>query len=371
MHILITADTVGGVWTYCRELTAGLLRQGVTVTLVSFGDLPDTAQTAWMESLAPDERSRLAYYPTAFKLEWMQDCDGDMKAAAEFLLGVIRENQPDLLHFNQYYFGALACDLPRIVVAHSDVVSWWVAVHGSEPPESSWSNWYRDIVARGLSEATTVIAPSRWMLDQVQRRYLTPRSASVIYNGRTPGLFNPYVSRRDRVLTVGRLWDAGKNAALLLRERMPLPISIVGADHHPGAAGDPFRARQRPDVRLEPKRNERQMAQIFSHASAYAALSQYEPFGLALVEAALSRCAIVASDIPSFRELWEDAALFFRNNDATDLRATLEMLVRDPALRNHYAHLAYRHALRKFSASRMVEEYLALYGSLLSITAVA
>src|SRR5208282_331116 len=37
MHVLITTDTVGGVWNYTRELVTGLSRRGIRVTLVSFG----------------------------------------------------------------------------------------------------------------------------------------------------------------------------------------------------------------------------------------------------------------------------------------------------------------------------------------------
>ena len=44
MHVLITADTVGGVWTYTRELACGLLHRGHRVTLVSFGRIPSPAQ---------------------------------------------------------------------------------------------------------------------------------------------------------------------------------------------------------------------------------------------------------------------------------------------------------------------------------------
>ena len=45
---------------------------------------------------------------------------------------VVREVQPDLLHLNQYCYGDLAPGVPRVVVAHSDIVSWWVGVHGRE-----------------------------------------------------------------------------------------------------------------------------------------------------------------------------------------------------------------------------------------------
>src|SRR5260370_4322250 len=361
MRILVTADTVGGVWTYSRELVTGLLRLGARVTLVSFGDLPTAGQTRWMESIHGRD---FDYRPTVFKLEWMQDSAADMKASSGYLLGVIRETEPDLLHFNQFYYGALDCGLPRVVVAHSDVVSWWAAVHGQEPPKTSWSNWYRDVVARGLDGATAVIAPSQWMLDQVQRQYLKPHRASVIYNGRTPALFNAYLTKEERIVAAGRLWDVAKNAGIFLRADMPAPVSIVGADHSSEQPDKLFAVQKNTKVHLQSQQDERQMAQIHARSAIYAAPSQYQPYGLAPVEAALSRCALVASDIPSFRELWQDAAVFFRNNDPQDLRRALEPLVHDPLLRHQCANLAYTHARRKFTAERMVSEYLELYRTL-------
>lgn len=370
MHILVTADTLGGVWTYTRELVTGLLGRGVQVTLVSFGSVPTPGQTRWMvQSPGLDGRGfshcGFRYYPTAFKLEWMQDSAAGMEASAEYLRGVIRETRPDLLHLNQFYYGDLGCDLPRVVVAHSDVVSWWVAVHGHEPPPTNWMNWYRSAVTRGLAQATAVIAPSQWMLEQVERHYLKPGRASVIYNGRTPALFNPHLTKEEKIVTVGRLWDHGKNARLLLRTEMPALVSIVGAHNHPEARGGGFLVEDAgPSTDLQPAQDEKQIVQILGRAAIYAAPSQYEPFGLAPLEAALSRCALVASDIPSFRELWDGAAVFFRNNDAQDLRHALELLVRDPVLRRERANLAYSHALRKFSVGRMIDDYIELYRAL-------
>lgn len=360
MHILVTTDTVGGVWTYTRELVTGLLARGVQVTLVSFGGIPSAGHTQWMVRL-----SGLDYRPTAFKLEWMQDSAADMEASSEYLLRIIREAKPDLLHFNQFYYGALDCDVPRVVVAHSDVVSWWVAVHGDEPPLSSWSSWYREAVTRGLAGATTVAAPSRWMLEQVQRHYFRPARPAVIYNGRTPGLFNPQMAKEEKIMSAGRLWDRGKNPGLLLAAEMPAPVEIVGANQHPEAHGNGFAAGSaRSNVQLRPQQDERQMVESLAHAAIYAATSQYEPFGLALVEAAFSRCALVLSDIPSFRELWDGAAVFFRRDDAQNLRQALELMVRDPLLRQKYASLAHNHALRKFDAARMTADYMELYRSL-------
>jgi glycosyltransferase involved in cell wall biosynthesis len=362
---LITADTVGGVWTYARELVTGLLRRGVRVTLVSFGDIPSLSQTHWMHQLRAEHAGRFDYRPTAFKLEWMQDSAADLEASADYLRRLIADIQPDLLHFNQFYYGSLDCDLPRLVVSHSDVVSWWLAVHGEAPPSSSWLDWYRESVSRGLDKATAVIAPSTWMLEQVERHYVKPRYASVIYNGRSPGFFNPYMTKENRIVSMGRLWDKGKNAGLLLETPMPAPVTIIGARHQPGADSERFVPENAgPTVDLESQQDERQMAKILGRASIYAAVSQYEPFGLAPVEAALSRCALVASDISPLRELWDGAAVFFRNNDAHDLRRTMEMLVRDPAQCRRCAGLVYKRARERFHAARMTEDYLSLYRAL-------
>jgi glycogen synthase len=99
MHALVTADTIGGVWTYARELVTGLVRRGVRVTLVSFGDIPTPEQTEWMQTL-----TGFSYRPTAFRLEWMQDADSDIQASSEYLRALISEVRPDILHLNQRTF---------------------------------------------------------------------------------------------------------------------------------------------------------------------------------------------------------------------------------------------------------------------------
>ena len=154
MHVLMTSDTVGGVWTYTQELASGLVRRGTRVTLVSFGKIPMPDQTTWMDGL-----EGLDYRPTAYKLEWMQDSERDVYESAEYLEAVIREVRPDLLHLNQYCYGTVSPGVPRVVVAHSDVVSWWEGVHGHEPENNAWTRWYRETVVSGLSCADIVIAP--------------------------------------------------------------------------------------------------------------------------------------------------------------------------------------------------------------------
>jgi glycogen synthase len=362
MHVLVTADTLGGVWTYARELVTGLVRRGVRVTLVSLGEIPSQQQTEWMEGLPG-----LDFRPTAFRLEWMQEAEADLDSSSEYLQAMVREVKPDLLHLNQYCYGSLSGSVPKVVVAHSDVVSWWVGVHGEEPRENRWMRWYRDTVTRGVAHADAIVAPTRWMLDALRAYYTEPQQGTVIYNGRNFNLFNPHMTKEESVLTVGRIWDGAKQVSLLMQQDQAVPVYVAGSDKHPDAAfrGDGPRARKQ-RVYFKGEQSEAQLRQLFGRASMYAATSRYEPFGLAPLEAALSRCALIANDIPSFHEVWGESAYYFGYNSAASLARAIARLHGDRELRQTYGNLAYHRARERFSAERMVDDYLNLYRTLIS-----
>jgi len=368
MHLLMTSDTVGGVWTYTQELVSSLVRRGNRVTLVSFGKIPVAEQTTWMDGL-----EGLDYRPTAYRLEWMQDSQRDVHESSEYLEAVIREVRPDLLHLNQYCYGTVSPQLPRIVVAHSDVVSWWIAVHGSEPEDSPWMRWYRRIVTSGLSCADVVIAPSQWMLDRLRTYYVSPGYGMVVHNGRTPSLFHPEYDKENIAVSVGRLWDPGKHVSLLLERDYPAQVCIVGSRHEPGKELDHAAEAEfgRPRMQFHGSMSQEQLRELYGRAAMYVATSRYEPFGLAPLEAAFSRCAVVANDIPVFHELWGDSACYFQQGDPEDLEYVLRELSGSAELRQHFATLAYNTACERFTADRMVENYANVYESVAATEQVA
>src|SRR5581483_376630 len=110
-RVLLTADTVGGVWTYALELARGLTDAGVTVGLATMG-----------APLRPDQQREaariagLALFESSFKLEWMADPWDDVGRAGEWLLGVEQRFQPDIVHLNQFCFGALRFRAPVLAV---------------------------------------------------------------------------------------------------------------------------------------------------------------------------------------------------------------------------------------------------------------
>jgi glycosyltransferase involved in cell wall biosynthesis len=301
----------------------------------------------------------------------MQEAEEDIGASREYLKLVVNETQPDIIHLNQFCYASLPVSAPKIVAAHSDVLSWWEAVRGDSPGDISWLRWYRNAVSEGLHGATAVVAPSNWMMEQLGRLYGAIPRGSVIYNGRSPTLFNPHVTKDDYILSVGRLWDSGKQVSLLNRIEPLAPVYVVGDEQHADAT---LRGRPRLNERkalFQGKQTETQLRHWYSRASIYAATSVYEPFGLAPLEAAFSRCAIVANDIPSFREIWGDSAVYFERNNASSLQHALGTLHVDRSMRMQYANLAYTRARQRYTADRMVEQYMSLYHSVVNTEATA
>jgi glycogen synthase len=364
VHVLVTADSLSSSWTYARELVTGLVTRGVRVTLVSFGEIPLPDQTSWMDHL-----HGLDYRPTAFRLEWMQEAEEDLPESSEFLLSLVRELRPDVLHCNQFCYGNLPVDIPKVVMAQGDLITWTQSVQDRSPQPGRALSWYRRTVLNGLQGADAVVAPSTWMLDRISDCYAPPRRGEVIYPGRNPIFFNPYVSKDDCVLAVGRLVDAGKQVFLLTQQQHPLPVCIVGSEQTVPQPRIPIRAdvkiaTEETSVAIRGPQTDAQLRALYSRAAIYAATSRYEPLGMPALEAAFSRCAIIANDIPSYREIWGDTALYFRTNDAASLADQIRLLNQDRAMRRAYAELAYTRARERFTTKRMIDQCLELYRSL-------
>src|SRR5690606_9974760 len=87
---------------------------------------------------------------------------------------------------------------------------------------------------------------------------------------------------------------------------------------------------------------------------------RYEPFGLAVLEAASAGCALVLSDLPSLRELWSDAAGFADAQDVRALHDALERLIASPA-RQKVLRQAARRRAKAFRPQAMGSAYRNLY----------
>jgi glycogen(starch) synthase len=355
-RVLMTADTVGGVWTYAVDLARGLSSRGVEVALATMGSPLSDAQRETAERIP-----RLRVFESTFRLEWMEEPWRDVERAGDWLLGLEARIGPDLVHLNGYSHAALPWSAPRLVVAHSCVLSWWSAVKGKEAPRE-WDRYRREVAA-GLAAADLVVAPGAAMLADLARHHGLPRRSRVIGNGRDGRLFRP-TAKEPIVFAAGRPWDEAKNLAALenVAPEVPWPVYVAG-DTLPPEAGSPEARTHftRHLGRLSP----RALAAWLGRSSIYALPARYEPFGLSVLEAALAGCALVLGDIPSLRETWRNRAAFVPPDDPAALAAALLRLIEDPDRRASLAAGARKRAV-ELTPERMLEGYLAAYGELLA-----
>jgi glycogen(starch) synthase len=160
-------------------------------------------------------------------------------------------------------------------------------------------------------------------------------------------------------VTAGRLWDEAKNLGLLAGVRSPVPVLIAGEPRFETITVSPVRI----GARLLGHLAEGALLELFRQSAIYICCSQYEPFGLAPLEAALCGCAVLAHDIPSLREVWSNGALYFAN--ATSLSELLTMLAYNPVELAAARQRSYSQA-QQYSAARMTDQYIDLYRGLLT-----
>lgn len=106
--------------------------------------------------------------------------------------------------------------------------------------------------------------------------------------------------------------------------------------------------------------SDRELAKLYIAASGLIYPSLYEGFGIPLVEAMTCQCPVIASDIPSSREITAGLAAYFHPDDATSLAAQLERLLQEPS-----PHLdAALQRSQEFSWDRTAGDMLNIYLSL-------
>lgn len=353
----MSADTLGGVWTYAVELARALDSYGVHVVLATMGNPLDDNKREEINTL-----SNVTVRESEFRLEWMENPWEDVDRSGQWLQELVSEYRPDLIHLNGFSHGACEWQCSSVIVAHSCVYSWFSHVKKAPPPEREWKEYKRRVTA-GLSATDMIITPSHAVADDIRKHYKIKTPLRVLYNGRRPVDFRPG-EKKPIVFAAGRIWDEGKNLSLLAEcaPSIPWPVYIAGESQHPDGKKTSLE-----NVYTLGSLGCVEMAQWFADASIYSLPAKYEPFGLSALEAALSGCALVLGDIPSLREIWGDAAVFVPVNDKYALSQSIGELIDNPGLRKGLSEKSRSRALR-LSSHRMGERYMQLYENLIRKT---
>lgn len=353
MNILMTTDSVGGVWSYSIELCRALAPYGIRVSLACMGGWLDDARRE--EALA---LRNVQLHESDFRLEWMDDPWRDVEDATKWMTELARQSRASVVHLNAYGPARGDYGVPVVLAAHSCVHSWWRSTRAAEP--DGGLRRYRRCVIEAIGSADRILAPTAAFLDAFLACYpeadATGRTR-VIHNGIDDRPWSPSrISSIPFVLGVGRVWDDAKN----LRR---LTAAVEGLDYAAFIAGPNEGVAATDGIVLLGALPRPRLASWYRRAAVLAHPACYEPFGLSVLEAALCGCPLLLADIPTLRELWHGAARFVPPGDTSGWRRNLQRLLEDEAERRILGRAARARALR-YSAARMASEYAALYREL-------
>lgn len=350
LRVFMTADAVGGVWSYALDLAQALSAGGAQVTLAVLGPQPGSAQSRQAANAG------VSLLSTGLDLDWTAASADAARVAGSAVARLSASLRPDIVHLHSA--GLLAGQsyaAPVVVTCHSCAATWWQAVHGGKlPPQLAWQ---RDRTAAGYARADALIAPSQTFALATMAAYGHPIDPVVVHNGRASCPIGQSAGEGAAVFTSGRLWDLGKDVATLDAAAALLPWPVVAAGSLDGPNGERASFSHLQALGwLSP----RQVADHLAASPIYVTAARYEPFGLGVLEAAQAGCALVLSDLPTFRELWDQAASFVPLGDPHGYAAAITGLMQDPARRAALGDAARARAGR-YTVAAMAAGTLAVY----------
>lgn len=351
----MTTDAVGGVWQYTLDLTAGLKERGVQVVLAVLGPEPSLEQRAAAE--AADAQIIL----TGLPLDWTAEARNEVEQAGREVLKLAEESEADIVHLNNPALaGTVTFTVPVVTVCHSCVATWWRSVRTGPLPEDFV--WRTELVRRSYGSASLLLAPSKAFAQATKETYGLSHLPRVVRNGRRHNGIAGHSSTPPFVFTAGRLWDEGKNFAALDRAAAHLSIPVLAAGSTEGPDGTSIRALH---AQMLGPLSETEVARYLNARPIFVSAARYEPFGLAVLEAAQAGCPLVLSDIPTFRELWRDAAIFVSADDSSAIAGAIEMLAGDREKHRRLGQAAEERA-RVYSSDAMCSGVMSAYRCLLA-----
>ncbi|MGF9762694.1 glycosyltransferase family 4 protein [Microvirga sp. 0TCS3.31] len=357
LHMLMTTDAVGGVWQYVLDLAGGLRTHGVRTTVAVLGPEPSVDQQAVAKAAGAE------LVVTDLPLDWTASHEGEVKEASQSIARLATQIRPDLVHLNAPALAAHAeFDVPVVAACHSCVATWWQAVKGGPLPEDFI--WRTDLVMRGYASASRLLAPTRAFAQATAGAYGLTQPPAVVRNGRRSLQGGADARSETFVFTAGRLWDEGKNFSALDRMAACLSIPVLAAGPMQGPNGTQVEAHH---AKALGRLSDEDVARYLSKQPIFVSTALYEPFGLAVLEAAQAGCTLVLSDIPTFRELWDGAALFVDLSNEREAADAVDRLVQDPDARALLGRAARKRA-EVYSVEAMTKGVLGVYRSALAGT---
>lgn len=234
---------------------------------------------------------------------------------------------------------------------------------------------FNKILNHAINDSAKIIAPSNFVKEDILDNFNVPSSKiTVTYEAAEKEYFsNRQSSIVDRQLTLLYVGNAypHKNLEKLLDALKILntKYNILDTNLTLVCPRDVFSQRLKhlisqkglqDKVMLTGYKKPRELSAIFARSTAYISPSLSEGFGIPGLNAMASQILLICSNIPTFKEIYGDAAVYFDPNDSSDIANKIKRVLSDEKLRDDLIKKGLDQ-VRKYSWLKMAQQTLKVY----------
>lgn len=193
--------------------------------------------------------------------------------------------------------------------------------HHPEWNSKAFSLWYNFLIPRLIQKSRHIFTVSNTMKEEIIKYYRAPPSKiSVTYNGISQNMLSAggqgEIVKEKIILLVGS-FNLRKNHHTLIKAfldsklKNEYQLALVGDKNKVfREAGIDKHTLESGNVKIYPQLGEQELIELYQKAEVLVSLSVYEGFGIPLLEGLFFNCKVVCSDIPVYRELFNNYVSF-------------------------------------------------------------
>ncbi len=273
--------------------------------------------------------------------------------------------KPDILHityYNSYLLPFIPSQTKLVVTAHDMIHEIYPELF---PKWDSTSNHKRKVFNR----ADLIIAISEnTKSDLIKYFGINSDKITVIYHGnpfekslpkvafQVDAPYFLFVGQRDRYKNFSTLIQA---LAPILKENSQKLLCIGGKPFSETEIAD-FKSKNIESLIERRNCTDAELQTAYKNAICLIYPSEYEGFGIPILEAWSMNCPLILSKASCFPEIAKEGALYFQPNDYLELRDKIQQLINDPSLRESLIEKG-ENLLKEYTLEKTLETTLNAY----------
>lgn len=264
---------------------------------------------------------------------------------------------------------------------------------------------YRKVIDHTIKNSQRIIVPSNFVKNEIIRTFrVNPDKVIVTYEAAEEEYFQSRNKNKPGLDELQTGFGGGEGSYLIYvgnayphknLERLLNAVSIIAKQHsrsellsspktHSGSESklklvivcprdifwkrvqSEIKQRQLEDsVELKGYMEPQELTKLFQKATAYVFPSLSEGFGIPGLNAMASGLPVVCSNIPTLKEVYGDAALYFDPHNPKDIAEKIHQVISDDKIRSDLVKKG-KSQVQKYSWRRMAQETLGIYKAALS-----